>query len=81
MRLSTILAFFLSLLAAPLMAAPTDPVTLSLPPEGQGAIFSPGVRTLPSNYVQEEYFVSGTATLFNYANNLPLGPTDIDRRE
>ena len=29
------------------IAAPTDPVTLSLPPEDQGNAFVPGVRSLP----------------------------------
>jgi hypothetical protein len=58
-------------------AAPTDPVTVELPPEGQGDAFVPGFRPLAEGYVEEEYLVSGAATLFNYAHNPPLGPTDI----
>ena len=61
-------------------ASPTDPVTVELPPVGQGDAFIPGVRTLedlPREYIEEEFLISGTATLFNYANDPPLGPTDI----
>ena len=61
-------------------AGPTDAVTVTLPPVGQGDPFIPGVRAvadLPREYVEEEFFVSGESTLFNYANNPPLGPTDI----
>lgn len=62
------------------VAAPTDSVSVSPAPEDQGAIFSPGTRLvedLPRDYVEEEFFVSGEATLFNYANDPPLGPTDL----
>ena len=68
------------LLAAPVLAAQTDPVTVTLPPVGQGDAFVPGIRLvedLEQPYVEEEYLVSGAATLFNYANDPPLGPTDI----
>jgi hypothetical protein len=61
-------------------AAPTDPVTVTAPPVGQGDAFVPGVRQvadLPQDYVEEEYFVSGAADLFSYAHNPPLGPTDL----
>jgi hypothetical protein len=71
------LAFCLALSAS---AAPTDPVSVELPPAGQGDAFVPGVRLvedLSQDYVEEEYFVSGGADLFNYGNNPPLGPTDI----
>jgi hypothetical protein len=47
---------------------------------GQGEAFVPGVRLVEDlflEYVEEEFFVSGTATLYNYANDPPLGPTDI----
>ncbi|MCH7869322.1 MAG: hypothetical protein IH881_16635 [Myxococcales bacterium] len=27
--------------------------------------------------MEEEFFISGEATLYNYAHNPPLGPTDI----
>jgi hypothetical protein len=60
-------------------AGPTDPVTVSLPPDGQGDAFVPGLRALsdvPQEYIEEEFFVEGTATLYNYAHNPPLGPTD-----
>jgi len=72
--------FLLPLLGADAMADPRDPVSVTLPPDGQGAPFVPGVREvadLEQPYVEEEFFVSGTATLFNYAHNPPLGPTDI----
>jgi len=66
-------------LAPAAYAGPTDPVTVELPPEDQGDAFVPGVRTLadlPEEYVEEEFFISGTADLYNYAHNPPLGPTD-----
>jgi len=62
-------------------AGPRSPVSVSLPPEGQGLAFVPGTRlvgNLPRmEYVEEEFFVAGRSNLFNYANNPPLGPTDI----
>jgi hypothetical protein len=61
-------------------ADPFDPVTVEAPPVGEGDAFVPGTRTLsdlPQAYVEEEYFVSGGATLYNYANDPPMGPTDI----
>lgn len=66
------------------LAVPTGPVSIELPPEDQGAIFSPGVRLvadLPQDYVEEEFFISGTADLYNYAHNPPLDPTDIETVE
>ena len=66
------------------LAGPTDSVTVSLPPEGQGDAFVPGVRlveNLAQEYVEEEFFVSGEATLFNYAHNPPHSPTDIKSME
>ena len=78
---STRLAAVLSLLCAPALAGPTDPVTVTSPPVGLGAPFVPGVRLVadlgPPAYVEEELLVAGTATLFNYASNPPQGPTDI----
>ncbi len=59
------------------LADPTDAVVVTDPPSGQGDGFVPGTRELAANYVEEEYFVSGGADLFNYANDPPLGPTDI----
>jgi hypothetical protein len=35
------------------------------------------VEDLPTDYVEEEFFISGASTLYNYAHNPPLGPTDI----
>lgn len=62
-------------------AGPRDAVTVSRPPEGQGAAFVPGTRrvsALPRNdYVEEEFFVEGSASLFNYANDPPKGHTDL----
>jgi hypothetical protein len=66
--------------AGPVLAGPTDPVVVTLRPAGQGDVFSPGVRLvedLPQEYIEEEFFVSGAADLYNYAHNPPLGPTDI----
>ncbi len=70
----------LALFTLPALADPTGPVAVESAPEGQGAIFSPGVRLvadLAQDYVEEEYLVSGAADLFNYAHNPPLGPTDL----
>jgi hypothetical protein len=72
-------SMLLPLLGGSATADPTDPVTVTLPPEDQGDAFVPGVRQvedLEQDYVEEEFFVSGAATLFNYAHNPPLGPTD-----
>lgn len=70
-----------SMLASTSLAAPTDPVTVESPPSDQGPPFIPGVRLvedLPTEYVEEEFFVSGGADLYNYANNPPLSPADIE---
>ncbi len=56
-------------LAASASADPFAPVTVSLPPEGQGDIFSPGVRLvtdLDESYVEEEYFIAGSVDVFEY---------------
>lgn len=74
-----------SLLVLPLMTSvaiggPTGPITLELPPTGQGDAFVPGTRLvedLSMEYVEEEFFISGAADLYNYANNPPASPTDI----
>jgi len=62
-------------------AGPRDAVTVTRPPEGQGAAFVPGTRLvaeLPKHeYVEEEFFVEGKATLYNYAHNPPLGHDDL----
>ena len=71
----------LSLLVSPLVLAdPTTPVHIETPPVDEGAPFVPGVRLvedLPLDYIEEEYFVAGEASLYSYANNPPLGPTDL----
>jgi hypothetical protein len=76
----TALLFFPALVALPAWADPTDPVTVDDPPVDQGDAFVPGVRLvadLEQAYVEEEFFVSGAADLYNYGHNPPLGPTDI----
>jgi len=79
-RTSALASALLLLLAGVVAASPTDPVTLTAPPTDQGDAFVPGVRELeplPDNYIEEEYFVSGAGTVYTYAHNPPLGPTDI----
>jgi hypothetical protein len=74
------LVTLLVIFAGTAAADPTDPVTVTPPPVGQGDAFVPGVRLVEDlflEYVEEEFFVSGTATLYNYNNDPPLGPTDI----
>ena len=59
----------MSWLAASAGADPFAPVTVTLPPEDQGDIFIPGVRLvadLDENYVEEEYFISGSVDVFKY---------------
>ncbi len=58
---------------APLKATadPTDPVVVSLPNDADGAIFDPlalGAPLLPEGYTTDEYFISGAANLYTYAN-------------
>jgi hypothetical protein len=81
LRLARALLCAAALLPVQALAGPTDPVTVTRPPEGQGPAFVPGTRlagNLPRNaYVEEEFFVSGSSTLFNYANNPPRSHTDI----
>ena len=75
MRIKQVVHLFLaSAIALPLLtssaaAGPFGPVTVVPAPEGQGAIDSPGVRLvadLPANYVEEEYFISGTGVTFEF---------------
>ena len=68
------------LLQSAAQADPMAPVTVVPASDGQGEIFSPGVRlvsALAHDYVEEEYFVSGGANLYNYGHNPPIGPTDL----
>jgi len=73
-------AMLAALSVAGAWAAPTDPVVVEPASDAAGPIFPTGFRSiddLDQPYVEEEYLVSGTATLFSYAHNPPLGPTDI----
>ena len=67
-------------LAAAAVASPTRPVDIAPTVDDRGPRFVPGVRAvadLPQAYVEEEFLVSGAATLYNYAHDPPTGPTDI----
>ena len=75
---SLLIGAFSLLLAHTVLAGPTDPVSVETPPSDQGAAQIPGSRLLedlPLDYVEEEYFISGSSTLFNYAHNPPWDPT------
>jgi hypothetical protein len=59
----------LALLPLAAAGAPTDPIVLERPDETTGRPQIPGFRTLaalPAPYVQEEFFASGTATVYTY---------------
>jgi len=82
MSLSTMLMMLCLSFTEPALADESSvaSVRVTLPDEAAGAVFSPGTRLvgdLPRSYMEEEFFVEGEATLFNYGNNPPLGPTDI----
>ena len=73
LTLSLALVFAAGVAAAnpgsPPVPPPVSPVTVTLPPEGEGEIFSPGIRLvadLPEDYVEEEFFIEGVADLFSY---------------
>jgi hypothetical protein len=80
-----VVAIVTTLLVLPILAltagaGPTDPVTVEDPPSDQGPPFLPGVRLvedLPQEYVEEEFFIAGGATLYSYGHNPPISPTDI----
>ena len=77
---SLLLGALAVLLAHTAAASPTDPVSVEVPPTDQGAAQVPGARSiddLPLDYVEEEYFISGSSTLYNYRTDPPQGPTDI----
>jgi hypothetical protein len=77
-HLALITAILLPLLGGNAVADPTNPVSVTLPPEGQGDPFVPGARLvtdLKQNYVEEEFLVSGAATVYTY--NDPPDPTVI----
>jgi hypothetical protein len=79
-RLLTTSLLVLPFVTSMAIAGPTGPITLEAPPTGQGDVFVPGTRlieNLPTEYVEEEFFISGEADLYSYANNPPASPTDI----
>jgi hypothetical protein len=64
-------------------ADPTDPVSVVPAPEGQGDSFVPGVRLvedLKQDYVEEEFLVSGAATIYTY-NEPPVREEIIPQLE
>jgi hypothetical protein len=74
----------LSLLPLAAGAGPQDPIVLERPDDALGAPQIPGFRTLaelPAPYVEEEFFVSGTATVYTYEEEPRRGvvlPRDLD---
>lgn len=70
--------------ASALAAGPTDLVTVTPPPSGVGESFSPGIRLvadLEQAYTEEEFLVSGAATLYTYNETAVPGeivPLDND---
>jgi hypothetical protein len=77
--LRLLLAVLAALSFAPAaLAAATDPIALEAPDDALGPTFPTGFRSIaafPIQYVEEEWFASGAATLFTY-NDPPL-PTEI----
>jgi hypothetical protein len=73
------LALALVLALAPAaLAAPTDPIVLETPDDSLGPVFPTGFRALANlaqPYVEEEFLVSGAATVFTY--NDPPVPTEL----
>jgi hypothetical protein len=69
MRFPHASALLIALLPLAAGAAPTDPIEIERPDETAGRPHLPGFRTLaalPAPYVQEEFFASGTATVYTY---------------
>ncbi len=59
-------------------AGPADPITIEAPDDTLGPAFPTGFRSIaafPIPYVEEEWFASGAATLFSYAD--PPVPTEV----
>jgi len=78
MRIASITAL-LALAATPAAAAPTALPVVSLPDDQLGAPFWASIRLveeLEEPYVEEEFFIEGTATVYNYAT-LPAVRGDI----
>lgn len=64
-------AVLLLSLSLPALADPTDPVVYTVPPEDQGPLHDPLARAVvdvAADYVQEEFFASGSANVYTYAN-------------
>lgn len=84
MRIPHAPLLLLPLLPLAAAAAPTDPIVLERPDDALGQPHLPGFRTLaelPAPYVQEEFFVSGTATVYTYEEQPRRGvvlPRDPD---
>jgi hypothetical protein len=78
--MTRLLVVFVTCLLIPLLPSPaaadfTSPVTVSLPDDSLGEIHSPGFRLvvdLEQPYVEEEFLISGEATVYNYASNPPV---------
>ncbi|MEM7413826.1 MAG: alpha/beta hydrolase domain-containing protein [Myxococcota bacterium] len=70
--LRLVLCLWTVLVTAPALAAPDAPVVVSTPTVGDS--FSPGFRDIadfPLPYVEEEFFIEGTADVFAYDNDPP----------
>ena len=70
LRLAAAACLGLLLASPPALADPTAPVTLEIPDDAAGDIFNVGFRTiddLKRPYVEQEYLVSGDATVYTYA--------------
>jgi hypothetical protein len=78
--MTRLLVVFVSCLLIPLLpssapADPTSPVTVSLPDDLLGEMHVPGIRLvadLEQPYVEEEFLISGDATVYNYASDPPV---------
>jgi hypothetical protein len=73
-----LVAALLCTLPAAARAGATDPIAIEAPDDALGPAFPTGFRgiaTFPIPYVEEEWFASGAATLFSYAD--PPRPTEI----
>ena len=84
MRLCTVSLVLLPFLPLAAAAGPKDPIVLERPDGTLGAPQIPGFRTLadlPAPYVEEEFFVSGAATVYTYEEVPRRGvvlPRDLD---
>jgi hypothetical protein len=81
LTLPKLISFLLlsGIVASSASAGPRDPVTVVPASDALGASFVPGIRLvadLPEAYVEDEFLVSGEATVYNYAT-LPPRRGDI----